>query len=128
VEKGAKQLQDWKSAIKFGVLDATGISRDFVKKGFHLHFNELEGLELSVKFKAAEKVGEEGSLVLGFISGNQDYVKNAIKTFNSAFANQKFRNQLLVKLKAAQETLTGATKVLKNAAERRQKDQQKLKI
>jgi len=38
VETGAKELANWKSQIKFGVLDAIGSSKDLLKKGFHLHF------------------------------------------------------------------------------------------
>ena len=111
VQEGAKQLNNWKSKIKFGVLDAVGSSKDLLKKGFHVHFKELDNLELSLKPMADGKIG------LGFISGNQKMVTDAVKLFNQAMENSDFRASLLVRLKAGQETLQGAGKVLGNSKE-----------
>lgn len=115
VGQGAEELIDWKSKIKFGVLDAIGSSKDFLTKGFHMHFNELKNLELSLQF--AEKEGGAGQLMLGFISGDQLSVAKAVKTFNQAMGNKKFVRVLIVRLKAAEETLTSAGKVFKNSNE-----------
>ena len=108
-QQAGKELVDWKSKIRFGVLDAIGSSRDLLKKGFHLHFKDLKNIELSLQF---EKIGDKGRVVLGFISGEQKYIGDAIKVFNQAMQNKNFQKGLLVRLKAAQETLTDASKVL----------------
>jgi RHS repeat-associated protein len=114
VQQAGKELVDWKSKIKFGVLDAIGSSRDLLKKGFHLHFKELKNIELSLQY---EKIGDKGRVVLGFISGEQKYIGDAIKVFNQAIQNKNFQKGLLVRLKAAQETLTDASRALGNKDE-----------
>ena len=107
----AKEITAWRNEIKLGLADATGISRDLLKKGFHIHFQNLGGLELSLQ------AAEEGEIGLGYISGPGKNVRDAIKVFNKALKNPNFRAALLVKLRASQEALEDATKILSNANE-----------
>ena len=115
VGRAGKELSDWRSHIKFGVLDAIGSSKDLLKKGFHFHFTQLSNLELSLQY--VEDAAKNGQIALGFIIGKQELIADAIKVFNRAMKNEKFVNALMVRLKAAQETLNDASKVLRNADE-----------
>lgn len=82
VQAGAKELQNWSSEMRIGVLDALGTSKDLIKKGIHFHFEKLGNLELTLKPMAGGKMG------LGFISGNRKLAKDAVKLFNRAMENQ----------------------------------------
>jgi len=72
-------------------------------------------LELSLQY--TEESAGVGKVVLGYLTGNEGMVKNAVKLFNQAMANQGFKQSLIAKLKSAQETLSDASRVLTNAGE-----------
>jgi len=109
VKVAAKEITAWKNEIRFGVADATGISGDVLQKGFHLHVKNFEGLELTLKPL------KDGEIGVGIVAGKAKYVKQALNTLNRALKNPNFRAALLVNLKATQETLQTAAKVLANA-------------
>ena len=108
---GSKTLNNWKAHIKFGVPDATGISKDLLTKGYHLHFKQLNDLELALK------PGKNGKVLLAYISGNRNEVNKAVKIFNEAMENNEFKAKLLIDLKKAQGALQDAGKVLSNKDE-----------
>jgi RHS repeat-associated protein len=107
IKQGLRALENWKNEIKIGVSDALGVSGDLIKKGFHLHFNNLKGLELGLM------VTDEGKLGLRMLYGESTLVKDGVKLFSRAMENPAFRIELIAKLKMSEEALTSATKLLK---------------
>ena len=102
-------IQAWKNEIKIGNLIASSGSKDLLKKGLHLHFKKLSGLELGLK-------GEEGALSLKWLNvGKVNDIKNAVNTFNKSMANPQFRATLNASVNSAIETVTDASKFLKGS-------------
>ncbi|MBL0133392.1 MAG: hypothetical protein IPP79_04910 [Chitinophagaceae bacterium] len=102
LDKTAEVLQSYKKSIRFGVAGHP----DNLVKGFHLHFDEIiPGLELGLVPMAG---GEIGLLQVGKKVGTANEIKNATTLFSQAMANSKFRSELLVRLKLAQEHLQNA--------------------
>jgi len=96
--ESSKKLKNWLGEIRFNVSDVSGISGDVLNKGFHIHFEKLKGLELSLK-------PANGKIALAYINGSDEAVASAVKIFNQALGDKNFRKSLLVKLKETQEAL-----------------------
>ncbi|MCK8480939.1 RHS repeat domain-containing protein [Psychroserpens algicola] len=101
--EGTKKLKNWSDDIRFNISDVTGISRDVLNKGFHIHLKKLNNMEVSL-------IPANGKIGLAYINGSDEAVAAAVKTFNKALADKNFRKSLLIKLKETQEALTGAAK------------------
>lgn len=100
-------IQAWKNEIKIGNLIASSGSKDLLKKGLHLHFKKLGGLELGLKV-------EEGALSLKWLNvGKTADIKNAVNTFNKSMANPQFKATLNASVNSAIETVNDASKFLK---------------
>ena len=102
-------IQAWRNEISIGKLIATSGSKDLLKKGLHLHFEKLGGLELGLKI-------EEGVLSLKWLNvGKMSDIKDAVKTFNKSMANPQFKATLNASVNSAIETLNDASKFLKGS-------------
>lgn len=100
-----RELGSWKNEIKFGAPVATPSTADLIKKGFHLHFENLGGLELGLP------TTKDGELAFKWLKvGKPELANDAMKMFSKAISNNSFRAELLSKLKLAEETLGDATK------------------
>src|SRR5690606_33994107 len=109
VQKTNNSLQAYKKHIRFGV---NGHS-DLLNKGFHLHFDEvIPKLELALK---PTHNGGIGLVQVGNLVGKADDIKRAVSLFNQAMNNQKFRTELLIRLKGAQEYLQNTFKYSQNS-------------
>jgi hypothetical protein len=104
VAKTEKTLEAYKKAIRFGVSGHP----DVLNKGFHLHFDEIvKHLELALK-PTNKGVG---LIQVGKVSVGTAYqVQEAVNLFNAAMGGQRFRAELLVRLKVTQEYLQNAFK------------------
>jgi RHS repeat-associated protein len=110
VDKATKGLQNFQKFIRFGV---TG-HPDVLKKGFHLHFDDIASqLELGLRPLDGGKIGfiQVGKLSIGTAND----IKKAILVFNEAMQNTKFRSELLVRLKTAQEYLQKSFKFTRDS-------------
>lgn len=108
VGSASRELVAWKNQLRIGLVDISGISGDFINKGAHLHFKNLNGLEASIVLK-------DGELALASIGkvSKTDFNK-ATKIFAEALNNPSFREDLLVNIKAGIEGLEEASKHVKN--------------
>ncbi len=105
-----KGIQAWKQEVKIGNLIASSGSADMLKKGIHLHFKKLGGLELGLTVK-------DGVLSLKWVNVGRSAkdIKKAVETFNKSMKNPSFKAVLNANVKAAIETLEDASKFLKGS-------------
>lgn len=100
LDKTADALEGYKKHIRLGVMDD-----DVLVKGFHIHFDNLKGIELGL---VPMQGGGIGLMQVGKKVGTADDIKKTVTLFNQAMASSKFRSELLVRLRVQQESLQQA--------------------
>jgi hypothetical protein len=87
--RAAKTLQKWRKHIRFGVND-----NDLLNKGFHIHFDEIKGMELGLK------PGKNNEILLHIVGKKKGFSALDLNTdlFNKAMNDRSFQTQLLQRL------------------------------
>lgn len=107
LDKTVDALEGYKKHIRLGVMD-----NDVLVKGFHIHFDNIKGIELGL---VPTHGGGIGLIQVGKKVGTADDIRKSVSLFNQAMASNKFRAELLVRLKVQQESLQQVFKGSRNA-------------